>query len=85
MAFDTKATQLFKDITNACKYVIMTQMKGGLGNWVLTDGKRIFGNIYMNSARILYRNFYDLIGRMQFVENSRIIALSDNDSMVIVI
>lgn len=40
---------------------------------------------YMNSARILYRNFYDLTGRMQFVENSRIIALSDNDSMVIVI
>ena len=40
---------------------------------------------YMNSARILYRNFYDLAGRMQFVENSRIIALSDNDGMVIVI
>ena len=40
---------------------------------------------YMNSARILYRNFYDLTGRMQFVENSRIIALSDNDGMVIVI
>jgi hypothetical protein len=40
---------------------------------------------YMNSARVLYRNFYDLTGRMQFVENSRIIALSDNDGMVIVI
>jgi hypothetical protein len=40
---------------------------------------------YMNSARILYRNFYDLTGRIQFVENSRIVALSDNDGMVIVI
>jgi hypothetical protein len=57
MAFDTKATQLFKDITNACKDVITTQMKGGLGNWVLTDGKRIFGNIYMNSARIHFHGY----------------------------
>ena len=40
---------------------------------------------YMNSARILYRNFYDLAGRIQFVENSRIITLGDNDAMVIVI
>ena len=40
---------------------------------------------YMNSARILYRNFYDLSGRIQFVENSRIIQLDDNDNMVIVI
>jgi len=40
---------------------------------------------YMNSARILYRNLYDLSGRIQFVENSRIIQLDDNDNMVIVI
>jgi hypothetical protein len=40
---------------------------------------------YMNSARILYRNFYDLTGRIQFVENSRIVQLDDNDSMVLVI
>ena len=40
---------------------------------------------YMSSARILYRNFYDLVGRIQFVENSRIVTLSDNDAMVLVI
>lgn len=40
---------------------------------------------YMNSARILYRNFYDLTGRIQFVENSRIVQLDDNNSMVLVI
>ena len=40
---------------------------------------------YMNSARILYRNFYDLTGRIQFVENSRIVQLDNNDSMVLVI
>jgi hypothetical protein len=40
---------------------------------------------YINSARILYRNFYDLTGRIQFVENSRIVQLDDNDSMVLVI
>ena len=40
---------------------------------------------YMNSARILYRNFYDLTGRIQFVENSRIIPLDNNDNMVLVI
>ena len=40
---------------------------------------------YMNSARILYKNFYDLIGRLQFVENSRIVKLDNNENMVVVI
>jgi hypothetical protein len=40
---------------------------------------------YMNSARILYKNFYDLIGRLQFVENSRIVKLNNNENMVVVI
>ena len=49
------------------------------------ENLRIQYTNYMNSARILYRNFYDLTGRIQFVENSRIVQLDDNDSMVLII